>query len=242
MYRIGIDVGSTYTKYCITQDGQILSLQTEKTRLRQREYFQGRLKEFRGNCPDADIVACGYGRNNVGGIRNVSELVALAKGSYFITHQDGTILDIGGQDTKIISQSAGRIREFFTNEKCAAGSGMFLSGVLDLISFPFDKIDLSEEPVPAVKLSAACAVFAQSEIVEMIAANQSEKDIIIAVLWQILTSAKPLVGKVCTDRLLLSGGLSSIRGFSAFAEKVFQKECAVAEHGPHLSAIGCAVM
>ncbi len=242
MYRIGIDVGSTFTKYCIAQDGQILSLQTEKTRLHQREYFPERLKELRGQYPDAEIVACGYGRNNVGGIRNISELAALAKGSWFVTGQDGAVLDIGGQDTKIIAQQKGRIREFFTNEKCAAGCGMFLSGVLDLISFPFDRIDLTEEPDPSVKLSAACAVFAQSEIVGLIADNRSEKDIIGAVLWQILTSAKPLVGKIGADRLLLSGGLSSIKGFSAFAEKIFQKECAAVPHGPYLSAIGCAVL
>ena len=242
MYRIGIDVGSTYTKYCAAQDGQILSLQAEKTRLRQREYFPEKLEELLREYPGAEVVACGYGKNNVGGIRNVSELVALAKGSWFVTGRNDAVLDIGGQDTKIITQQEGRIREFFTNEKCAAGSGMFLSGVLDLIGFPFDRIDLTDEPVPPVKLSATCAVFAQSEIVGMIADNHSEKEIILAVLWQILTSAKPLLGKVCADRLLLSGGMTRIPGFSGFAEKVFRRECVSVDCGPYLSAIGCAVL
>ena len=242
MYRIGIDVGSTYTKYCAVQDGQILSLQAEKTRLRQREYFPEKLEELLRQYPGAEVIACGYGKSNVGGIRNVSELVALAKGSWFVTGRDGAVLDIGGQDTKIILQQEGRIREFFTNEKCAAGSGMFLSGVLDLIGFPFEQIDLTDEPVASVKLSATCAVFAQSEIVGMIADNHSEKEIITAVLWQILTSAKPLLGKVCADRLLLSGGMTRIRGFTGFAEKVFQRECVTVDCGPYLSAVGCAVL
>ena len=81
MYRIGIDVGSTWTKYCVMQDGSILSLQEEKTRLHQREYFARRLAELLTDYPGAEVISCGYGRDNVGGIRNISELTALAKGA-----------------------------------------------------------------------------------------------------------------------------------------------------------------
>ena len=62
MYRIGIDVGSTYTKYCAVQDGHVLSLQAEKTRLRQCEYFPEKLEELLREYPGAEVVACGYGK------------------------------------------------------------------------------------------------------------------------------------------------------------------------------------
>ena len=62
MFRIGIDVGSTYTKYCVTRDGEIISLQAEKTQLRQRDYFEVKLAEFCSLYQDAETVACGYGK------------------------------------------------------------------------------------------------------------------------------------------------------------------------------------
>ena len=82
---------------------------------------------------------------------------------------------------------------------------MFLSNVLAQISLPFGEIDLTGNTYPDVKLSSTCAVFAQSEIVEMIADNRTEKEIAVAVIRQILTNAKALLSKISADRILISG-------------------------------------
>ena len=184
MYCIGIDVGSTFTKYCVMADRNIDFLFMERTPIRQREYFKEKLASFMEEYPDAKVTSCGYGKRNVSELKSINELTALAKGFFFVTGKDGIILDIGGQDTKIISQENGKLKKFFINDKCAAGSGMFLSNILDMIGIKFQDIDLRLKSGTPISLSSTCAVFAQSEIVELIANNRTG---ILADISRILT-------------------------------------------------------
>ena len=241
MYRIGIDVGSAYTKYCVMEDGRIASLFMEKTPVRQKEYFKEKIVSLTRDCPGAAITSCGYGKKNAAGLKHINELTALARGSRFATGRDGIVLDIGGQDTKIIFQEKGRLKEFFINDKCAAGSGMFLTNVLEMTGVRFQDIDLTSESGTPAKLASACAVFAQSEIVELIADNRTEREILQAVIWQIFTKARPLLAKLDPKPVLISGGLSQIRGIAPFASAALGRECQAADDGAYLAAIGCAV-
>ncbi|MCR5774096.1 MAG: acyl-CoA dehydratase activase [Lachnospiraceae bacterium] len=242
MYRIGIDVGSTYTKYCVLEDGSIKALFSEKTPVRQRDYFDAKLSALNEEYPGAEVVSCGYGRKNAAGLRNINELTALAKGCYHVLNCDGTVLDVGGQDTKLIVQEEGKLKEFFLNDKCAAGSGMFLTNTLELLNKSFEDIDLSEEEIEPLRLSSGCAVFAQSEIVELISDNHTEDEIIRAVINQIYVKASALLGKAGSGTVLLSGGLSRIPGIGEFASKTLERECRTVEKGPFLAAIGCALI
>lgn len=242
MYRIGIDVGSTYTKYCVMKDGFIEKTYSEKTPVRQKEYFEEKIKEIASLYPDVYVSSCGYGRNNVSGTKTHNELSALAKGCDFIVGKDCVVLDIGGQDTKLISQAEGQLKEFFVNDKCAAGSGMFLSATLNMLGISFCDLDLIDATETPDFLNSTCAVFAQSEIVEMIAENKNEKEIINAVIWQILLKAKSLLGKMVTDEIFLSGGLSGIKGITAFAQRALGVRVKSIDNGEYLSAIGCCVL
>ena len=239
MYRIGIDVGSTWTKFCIVQDGVVKSMFMEKTPVRQKEYFCKKILELQTAYAGAEIVSCGYGKRNVTGLKTVNELTALAKGCYFAAGYEGIVLDIGGQDTKIICQEQGRLLEFFVNDKCAAGSGMFLMDTLNMLKRNFGEIDLTGVENTEIRLSSLCAVFAQSEIVELIADNRAEEDIVQAVIWHILRKAKPLLYKVKNGPVLLSGGLSQIRGIAGYAERALDRKCVVLKDGAYLSAIEC---
>lgn len=239
MYSIGIDVGSTFTKYCITTDGTITSLFMEKTVVRQQEYFERKVAELLNKFPNAEIISCGYGKKNVDGLRNINELTALARGVYSITGKDGLVLDIGGQDTKIILQEEGKLKGFFINDKCAAGSGMFLTTILNMVGMSFDDIKLRGYKENSIKLPSNCAVFAQSEIVELIANNKTEDEIVQAVLKQIFLNAKPLLSKINPKPILLSGGLSQIEGISEFASWVLGCECKIVSKGVFLAALGC---
>lgn len=241
MYRIGIDVGSTYTKYCVMQGDNIESLFMEKTPIRQRDYFEKKLHDLQEKYADAEITSCGYGKKNVEHLNSINELTALASGSYFVTKTDGIVLDIGGQDTKIILQEQGRLKEFFINDKCAAGSGMFLTNTINMMDINFKDIDLRNVDEPSAKLSSVCAVFAQSEIIELIADNCTEEKILQAVIWQIFVKAKALLSKVPSGLILLSGGMSQIDGISSFAEKALERECHSVKNGAFLAAIGCVV-
>ncbi len=243
MFTIGIDVGSTYTKYCVMNDGKIEKLFCEKTPIRQKEYFENKARELLSEYPNASIVSCGYGRENISSVKRINELTALARGVGFICPECELVLDIGGQDTKIIRQKNGQLKEFFVNDKCAAGSGIFLSNVLNMLGEEFDKIDLTGAKKPEIQLSSVCAVFAQSEIVEIIAGRSPEaSEIIRSVIWQIFKKAALLLDKVEGTNILLSGGLSRITGIEKFAGLSLGKEVSTDPKAAYFSAIGAAAI
>lgn len=243
MTRIGIDVGSTYTKYCIKEQEKITELFEEKTPIRQAEYFHQKLAGFLERFPDAEFISCGYGKENIEGTRSINELTALARGTAFFSPDSDVVLDIGGQDTKVIVQKDGRLQKFFINDRCAAGSGMFLYNTLNLLEKDFSSVKLTGDQPPKITLNSVCAVFAQSEIVKLLAGNADPDDIIYAVIWHILTQAKILLTKVNigSNGILLSGGLTRVKDFDAVATKVLQKKCYVLPQSDYLSAIGCAL-
>lgn len=241
-YKIGIDIGSTYTKYCVAnQKNEIVRLFSERTPVRQREYFEKKIKEINNIYPEAQIVSCGYGKKNVLAVKRINELTALAKGSYFFEPDVNVILDIGGQDTKVIYQQDGKLNQFFINDRCAAGSGMFLLNICKLLEKNLEEVDLCGVEEPNIKLSSVCAVFAQSEIVELIADNVSEEKIINAVIWQMLIQAKRLIDKVNTPIILLSGGLTQIKGIDEYIKRATGLECIVNKEAIYYSAIGCTL-
>lgn len=244
MPGIGIDVGSTFTKYCImNEDGRIVRLFSEKSPIRQESYFREKLPELKNEYPSSGICTCGYGRNNIFSDSNVNELIALAQGCGHICPEAACVLDIGGQDTKLICQAEGRLTKFFVNDKCAAGSGMFLIDVCSLLETDISCIDLTSARKPDVLLSSVCAVFARSEIVRLISENVYPEEIIKAAVWQILVKSKPLLGKVIlSSPLLLSGGLSEIPGFAEFASLALERKCFVIPEGKYLSAVGCSII
>lgn len=242
MYRIGIDVGSTYTKYCVEDtESRIQKLWAEETPVRQKEYFGAKVESLLLEYPDARIVSCGYGKENVQAVKNINELTALAYGCRFLGNgRQNTVLDIGGQDTKLILHQDGKLKEFFVNEKCAAGCGIFLANTLHLLKMCFRDIDLRGAKQPHVRLSSVCAVFAQSEIVQLLAQGCEPEELIRAVVWQILSQAKVMLTKIDCGQVMLSGGIAQIPGILEYAGKVFGIKTDIPEHAAFLAAIGCA--
>ncbi len=243
MSGIGIDVGSSYTKYCVMENGKITGLHSERTPIRQQEHFENVKQDLRKRYPALDIVSCGYGKQNASDGKKMNELTALAKGVGFLAPEYNVVLDIGGQDTKVIVQEDGCLKKFFVNEKCAAGSGMFLSNTLQMLEKNFGDIDLGNMGELPVTLASVCAVFAQSEIVRLLADNVAPDEIVYAVICHILAQAKVLLSKVKIgdNGVLLSGGLTQIIGFAEFASRALGCECHSEECGAFFSAIGCAL-
>ncbi len=241
MSSIGIDIGSTYTKYCVMEGGKILSLFSERTPVRQKDYFDKKTAELETLYPGASMVTCGYGRHNAGSGKTISELVALAAGAGMTAPDHNVVLDIGGQDTKIIVCENGKLKEFFVNDKCAAGCGMFVVNSLNLLQMDFSEISLGDGDQPGAKLSSTCAVFAQSEITELLADNCQPDEIMRAVIWQILIQSKALIGKVRLDKLLFTGGLTQIKGIERYASAVFGVPVTIPDNSIYLSAIGAAI-
>lgn len=241
MIKIGIDVGSTYTKFCIMDHKyKIISLFSEKTPINQIAYFEEKVERMREVYPGSSIVSCGYGRENIRYGKIVNELIALAKGAEFLMPKCNYILDIGGQDTKAIYQENGHIKKFFMNDVCAAGSGQFLLNVTNQLGLRIDEIMLIDFE-QKYRLSTTCAVFAQGEIVKMIADNVSEKDILSAVIMQIINQTKNLIGKLGGDNIYLTGGFVNIPGIEQLVGKTLGISCKAIDNGNYAAAIGCAL-
>jgi len=243
MRKIGIDVGSTYTKYCILDESGIIeSLYSEKTPIRQKIYFDQKIKDFREAYGELiEVVSCGYGKSNVEGIQQINELTALARGAYYMCPEEAFVIDIGGQDTKIIRHENGRLKEFFLNDKCAAGSGMFLISVAQMLEKNLDDIVLVPFEDMNIRLSSRCAVFAQSEIVKLVADNVTADEILSAVVFQILVQTKNILGKVNCHKAVISGGLVEIKNIQSYIEQILEIQCVIAKEHRFLSAVGCVV-
>jgi predicted CoA-substrate-specific enzyme activase len=117
-------------------------------------------------------VATGYGRRLVqGAARQVTEITCHARGAFHEFGQGGTLVDIGGQDSKVIGiDSNGKVMDFVMNDKCAAGTGRFLENTAARLQVPLER--LGEEALSTadeVSISSTCTVFAESEVISLIA-------------------------------------------------------------------------
>ena len=105
MYSVGIDVGSTYTKYCILRDQSIEKLSVEKTPVDQRRFFENRIDEIRQEYGSVEAVTCGYGRKNIDSVKNINELAALAKGFF-----EGLVVPRRANEPEIAAGREGDLR------------------------------------------------------------------------------------------------------------------------------------
>jgi len=187
----GIDLGSTYTKVALIHDGKRVGFGIQPTGAYPDEAAGRALEESlkMSGLSVSDInytVSTGYGRR-IAKLANktISEISANARGSKWLGREKGirTIIDIGGQDTKVISlDSDCNIQNFAMNDKCAAGTGRFLEILAKVLDVPLDdmgKLSLSSDD--PVEITTTCLVFAKSEVASLIANGHTKEDIIAAI-------------------------------------------------------------
>jgi predicted CoA-substrate-specific enzyme activase len=213
---IGVDAGSTTCKLVsVNQDGAIVSSLLEPTEPRLELQVQRMLDAIRaehGADTSVPTIATGYGRKLIKeATRNLTEITCHARGVFRDLGRAGTLIDIGGQDSKVIQIGAdGRPVDFMMNDKCAAGTGRFLEYTAARLGVPVPELGVRalstahEEPI-----SSTCTVFAESEIISLIARG-AEPDSILRGLH------RSLVGRVVSmvrsvgivAPLMLSGGVA----------------------------------
>jgi len=212
MYSIGIDSGSVATKGVLF-NGEVCSKIILPTGWNPKEtslivleklldYADGEIKS---------IIGTGYGRVSMDFTdRNVTEITCHAAGATYLISSIDTVLDIGGQDSKVIGlNSNGRVKKFIMNDKCAAGTGVFLQETLTKLGISINTIDTFESPENPVAISNMCAVFASSEIVSMLAKGINKNQIIHGIISTIAQRAANQIEKVNTSgEILFTGGLS----------------------------------
>jgi predicted CoA-substrate-specific enzyme activase len=226
----GIDVGSTYTKaVIIDQDAKIIAKSILSTGFllaqSARTAFLSCLT-FSGLCESdiSYIIATGFGRHQVS-FKDISvtELTASAAGARHFFPGASTVLDIGGQTTKVIClDPEGRIQSFRFNDKCAAGTGAFLEKTAHYMGYSASEIGplaaLGKNPAT---ISGVCAVFAESEVINHLSIGTSPHDIMLGAMLSLVDRSVQLIRRAKGEPdFVLIGGLF---GFETMAQNVAQK-------------------
>jgi predicted CoA-substrate-specific enzyme activase len=187
----GVDIGSTYTKVVLLEDFKRLGYGLAATgasseNAAQEAFNQALTMASRSKEEVKYMVSTGYGRR-ITTLANetISEISANARGSKFIGQQMGirTIIDIGGQDTKVISLDENcNILNFAMNDKCAAGTGRFLELLANVLEVPLDDMGaISLQSQAPVDITTTCLVFAKSEVAANIANGKKKEDLIAGI-------------------------------------------------------------
>lgn len=187
------------------------------------------------------IVSTGYGRNNVRvlGAEVITELKAHATGAVFQTGwQDFVLLDIGGQDSKVMLIENGAIADMVLNDKCAASSGRYLENMAALLNISLQEMTgYYRDPV---KLNSTCAVFAESELIGCISEGESIEKLCAGVNYSLYNRISPILKRFNSERIVFVGGVAYNKALQQFIrlEGGF-REMAVPRVPQLNGAIGC---
>lgn len=252
----GIDIGSTSIKIAITDAaGELVAHRTTPTgSLFHRntvDAFAGLLLEAGIDRSEiAAIVATGYGRKLFKEADlSVSEITANGTGAYRLGRNRSavrTIINIGGQDLKIIRlDDEGHVQNFAMNDKCAAGTGRFLEMTARNLEIEVDELGRYHENargVPVV-INSTCTVFAESEIISLLAAGHAKEDLVAGIHYAIARRVARLARRLgVEDTVLFDGGPAVNRGLIIALEDELMQEVVVPELPQLTTAYGAALL
>lgn len=190
-------------------------------------------------------VTTGYGRTAIKlGDQSITEITCHAKGAYFLDPSVRTIIDIGGQDSKVIRlDENGNVTNFVMNDKCAAGTGRFLELMARTLELSLDDMSrLGLEWKEDVTISSMCTVFAESEVVSLIAENRTPADIIHGLNRSVATKTCALCRRVGGEEsYMMTGGVSKNRGVVSEIEKILGVKLHISDKAQLNGALGAAL-
>lgn len=219
MYSIGIDVGSTCTKaVALDEGGNLVFYKVTPTGWNCVETASALMEAMaaQGVCrQDARVVATGYGRVSIPfADKAVTEISCHGKGAAWLFGADAfTVIDIGGQDTKIIQVNGGHVQNFIMNDKCSAGTGRFLDIMAGTLGVTLDQLcELARQSETHLQISSMCTVFAESEVVSLIGRGAKKEDIAYGIVDSIASKVWGQMGKLGAPggRVFLTGGLCQV--------------------------------
>ena len=221
MIFAGMDIGSITTETVILEENQILTSTILPTGANSRRAAERSLDAALAKAKIkredlAFIVSTGYGRASFPlANKMITEITCHARGAFFTRPQTRTVIDIGGQDSKVIRlDGKGRNVDFQMNDKCAAGTGRFLEVMAHALEVEVEDLGrLSLSAPGTIKISSMCTVFAESEVVSLIAENQPKEVIIRGLHDSIADRIVGLVRRVGVEPdVTLTGGVAKNGG------------------------------
>ena len=211
MVGIGIDIGSTATKVVVLDGNHLIKTLLTPTGFSSVEAAEGvhkSLLEAGFDVAAIPVVATGYGRVAVSyADKVVTEITCHGRGADFLFGGDGTVIDVGGQDTKAISMRGGQVVKFVMNDKCSAGTGRFLEIMADRLGVSQDEMSRLAAGGKPTEISNMCTVFAESEVISLVGKGEPRENIAHGVIASVVKRVATLVGQVSAEQYFLTGGL-----------------------------------
>lgn len=249
MVSVGIDIGSVATKVVVF-DGEIVSTEILPTGWDPKKTAEEAVKNSMKKAglkleQIKKIVATGYGRVSIDfADKIVTEITCHAKGAFYTDEKIRSIIDVGGQDSKVISlNEKGDVIDFVMNDRCAAGTGRFLQNMSVVLGMSLEEFsNLNKEKTP-VKINSMCAVFAESEVISLLAKGIDKYEVAVALFQSIVEKIEVLAARVgIRGRIAFTGGLSRNKFLVEMLTKKLNGEIVVFEHSQHMGALGAAVI
>lgn len=247
---LGLDVGSTTAKMVgVDSAGRLVWHLLEPADPRVSSQVVTFLRRAREQSVDVDnvpLVATGYGRKLVEQAgRKVTEITCHARGVFASQQRAGTLIDIGGQDSKVIVfDDSGQVQDFAMNDKCAAGTGRFLENTAARLGLRLDQLgEVALSTREEVSISSTCTVFAESEIVSLIAHGVAVAPIVRSLLRSLTRRVSSLAHSVGIKSCVwLSGGVARIEAVRAILQEELDQEVVVPKFPQLMGAYGAALI
>jgi len=190
-------------------------------------------------------IATGYTRNRIGlADTTVTEITCHAIGVRAVVPDAMTIIEIGGQDSKLLRLDGnGGVRDFAMNDRCAAGTGRFLEVVANRLDAPLSALgELAAKSQHPAAISSTCVVFAESEIIGLLASGTPREDIVAGVQLAIAQRLSAMAGRELTEPVIFTGGVAMIPGMPEAMASVLDHPVLVAPQPQLTGALGAAIL
>jgi predicted CoA-substrate-specific enzyme activase len=240
----GIDIGSRTIELVVVQHREIIENKQTDTGFDPITQARTLLEGTEYDC----ILATGYGRHLFDisfDAPTVTEIKAYAVGAKALFPEVKTILDMGGQDSKVIAVNEdGRVTKFEMNDRCAAGTGRFLEIMAQALGYPLDRF--GGEALKAtrdVRINSMCTVFAESEVTSLVARGESRQDIALGLHGSVVRRALGMLKRVSVkEPILFAGGVARNLCMRRLLEKALDTVILVPENPQMVGAMGAALL
>lgn len=247
-YCIGIDIGSTCAKTVVMDENkQIVHRLLQPTgwsSVDTAHAIREKLVELGVDMEKAAVVATGYGRISVPyADKTVTEITCHGQGACFVHNSKNlTVIDIGGQDTKLILVENGMVKDFIMNDKCSAGTGRFLEVMANTLGIRPEELCELASHGGGTSISSMCTVFAESEVISLIGRGEKKENIAFAVVDSIVKKVGSQAGRMAVHgEICLTGGLCEFTYLKDRLSRHLGKEVYTDPDGRYAGAIGAAL-
>ncbi len=251
MFVAGIDSGSTSTDVVILDENQKIKASViiptgGGANISAEEALKEALEKADLSADDiSNIVKTGYGRDYIeAGDNSITEITCHAKGAHFLDPSARTVIDIGGQDSKVIKiDENGAVLNFVMNDKCAAGTGRFLEMMARALGFGLDEMSTADQNwKEEIHISSMCTVFAESEVVSLVAQNKEVADIVHGLNHSVAAKVSSLAKRVAPEEgYIMTGGVANNQGVVKALEETLGAKLFICEEAQLCGALGAAL-